>query len=55
MSIISEIESTQKKAETVPFRPGDQVKVHFKVVEGDNERVQLFKGIVHPQQGVGHK
>ncbi len=53
MSIISEIESTQKKAETVPFRPGDQVKVHFKVVEGDNERVQLFEGTVIRSKGSG--
>ena len=35
------------------FRPGDQVKVHFKVVEGDNERVQLFEGTVIRSRGAG--
>jgi len=53
MSIISEIEDSQKKKETVPFRPGDQVRVHFKVVEGDNERIQLFEGTVIRSKGTG--
>jgi len=53
MSIIAEIENSQKKATTVPFRPGDQVKVHFKVVEGDNERTQVFEGTVIRSRGAG--
>jgi large subunit ribosomal protein L19 len=53
MSIITEIEDAQKKKETVAFRPGDQVKVHFKVVEGDNERVQIFEGTVIRTKGTG--
>ena len=35
------------------FRPGDTVKVHVRVVEGNRERVQLFQGVVIRRQGVG--
>src|SRR5688572_5067221 len=33
------------------FRPGDTVKVHVRVVEGDRERVQVFEGIVIRRRG----
>ncbi|OGS18742.1 MAG: 50S ribosomal protein L19 [Elusimicrobia bacterium RIFOXYA2_FULL_50_26] len=52
MSIISEIEAAQKK--TLPaFRSGDQVRVFFKVIEGENERIQPFEGIVIRHRGAG--
>jgi large subunit ribosomal protein L19 len=35
------------------FRPGDTVKVHVRVVEGNRERVQVFQGVVLRRQGVG--
>ncbi len=36
-----------KKNPQIPdFRPGDTVRVHAKVVEGDRERIQLFEGVV---------
>ncbi|HLW45410.1 MAG TPA: 50S ribosomal protein L19 [Acidimicrobiales bacterium] len=35
------------------FRPGDSVKVHVRVVEGNRERVQVFQGVVLRRQGVG--
>lgn len=35
------------------FRPGDTVKVHVRVVEGNRVRVQLFQGIVIRRQGSG--
>jgi len=35
------------------FRVGDQVRVHLKIVEGDNERVQVFEGTVIAQRGHG--
>lgn len=35
------------------FRPGDTVKVHVRVVEGNRERVQIFQGIVIRRQGSG--
>ena len=36
-----------------PFRPGDTVKVHVRVVEGNRERVQIFQGAVLRRQGSG--
>ena len=35
------------------FRPGDTVKVHIKVVEGDNERIQAFEGTCLSRRGSG--
>ncbi|HMK63916.1 MAG TPA: 50S ribosomal protein L19 [Acidimicrobiales bacterium] len=35
------------------FRPGDTVKVHVRVVEGNRERVQVFQGPVIRRQGAG--
>ena len=48
-----EAEAQQK---TVPtLTPGDTVKVHAKVVEGNRERVQIFEGIVIGCRGSGAK
>ena len=38
-----------------PFRPGDNVKVHVRVVEGNRERVQVFQGDVIARKGNGVK
>src|SRR4051794_41980131 len=35
------------------FGPGDTLKVHVRVVEGNKERVQLFQGVVIRRQGAG--
>ena len=43
-----------KKTSKVPdFRPGDTVKVHMKVKEGESERVQVFEGAVIVRRGRG--
>jgi large subunit ribosomal protein L19 len=44
-SIIEKIEKEQARR-TVDFRPGDSVRVHVKIVEGDKERIQVFEGVV---------
>lgn len=44
----------EKKTEkTHLFRPGDTVKVHMKVKEGDSERIQVFEGTVISRRGRG--
>ncbi len=44
----------EKKSSKVPdFRPGDTVKVHMKVKEGESERVQIFEGAVIVRRGRG--
>jgi large subunit ribosomal protein L19 len=53
MSLIAHVEGTQKKKEILAFRPGDLVKVYFKVIEGANERIQPFEGTVIRKRGTG--
>jgi large subunit ribosomal protein L19 len=51
-SIIESIERRQTKR--VPaFSPGDRVKVHFQVIEGNRRRTQVFEGVVLKRQGSG--
>lgn len=44
-----------KNAKIAQFSPGDTVNVYVKVVEGEKERVQLYKGVVTKIQGHAHK
>jgi len=53
MSLLDHVNASQKKNLGVDFKPGDQVKVHFKVVEGGNERIQVFEGVVIRIKGEG--
>lgn len=46
MDLISTIESEQTKQDVENFRVGDTVKVHFNIVEGRTERIQIFEGLV---------
>lgn len=42
--IIRAIEAEQLKDDIPEFRPGDTLRVHVKVVEGEKERIQVFEG-----------
>ena len=53
MNIISVLEQEQLRDDIPAFRPGDTVKVHVKVVEGNRERVQMFEGVVIGRQNGG--
>jgi large subunit ribosomal protein L19 len=46
MNPIEAIEREQLRSDVPDFKPGDTVKVHVKVVEGEKERVQVFHGVV---------
>jgi large subunit ribosomal protein L19 len=46
MNIITRLEKEHMRTDILPFRPGDTVKVHVKIKEGDKERLQAFQGIV---------
>ncbi len=46
MNEIRAIEASQMKNEPDNFKVGDTVKVHFKIVEGKNERIQIYEGLV---------
>jgi large subunit ribosomal protein L19 len=47
------IERSFLRSDVPVFRPGDTVKVHVRVVEGNRERVQVFQGVVIRRQGGG--
>jgi large subunit ribosomal protein L19 len=53
MDLISSIEQEQVRKDIPDFKPGDTVKVHVKVVEGNRERIQLFEGVVIKRRGGG--
>ena len=51
--IIEQIEQRQLRSELPQFKAGDSVRVHFKVIEGQRHRIQVFEGIVIKRQGAG--
>ncbi|UOQ43073.1 50S ribosomal protein L19 [Halobacillus salinarum] len=51
--LIHEITKEQLRTDIPDFRPGDTVKVHVKVVEGNRERIQVFEGVVIKRQNGG--
>lgn len=53
MNIIESIEKDYMKAEVPAFEVGDTVKVMVKVVEGKNERLQAFEGVVIAKKNGG--
>lgn len=46
MNIIKALEQEQLRSDIPQFKPGDTVRVHVKVVEGNRERIQVFEGVV---------
>ena len=50
---LRELEKEQLKSDLPEFGPGDTVKVHVKVREGDKERIQIFEGVVIGRRGGG--
>jgi large subunit ribosomal protein L19 len=55
MNILDKLESQQSKQEIPSLRPGETVRVHVKVVEGEKERTQVFEGIVIGIGGKGNR
>src|ERR1700732_729716 len=52
-TLIQEIETAAMRADVPAFRPGDTLKVHVKVTEGNRSRIQVFQGVVIRRQGGG--
>jgi large subunit ribosomal protein L19 len=53
MEAIRLVEAAQLRKDRQGFGPGDTVRVHVKVVEGEKERTQVFEGIVIRRRGEG--
>jgi large subunit ribosomal protein L19 len=46
MNILEMLEKEQMRTDVPDFRPGDTVKVHARIKEGEKERIQVFQGVV---------
>lgn len=52
-NVIESLEQRQLRGGMPQFKAGDTVRVHFKVIEGQRQRIQVFEGIVIKRQGAG--
>jgi large subunit ribosomal protein L19 len=53
MHILDSVDAASLRDDVPEFRPGDTLKVHVKVIEGNRSRVQVFQGAVIRRQGDG--
>jgi large subunit ribosomal protein L19 len=53
MTTLDALDADSLRADIPDFRPGDSVKVHVRVVEGNRSRIQVFQGVVIRRQGGG--
>ena len=51
--LVAEVTEAAKRSDIPEFRPGDSVRVHVKVVEGNRSRIQVFAGVVIARNGNG--
>ncbi len=53
MNTLDALDAVSLRDDIPEFRPGDTVKVHVRVVEGNRSRIQVFQGVVIRRQGGG--
>ena len=53
MHALDSLDAASLRSDIPPFRAGDTVKVHVRVVEGNRSRIQVFQGIVIRRSGGG--
>src|ERR671929_34454 len=53
MHTLDTLDAASLRSDIPPFRAGDTVKVHVKVVEGNRSRIQVFQGVVIRRSGGG--
>jgi large subunit ribosomal protein L19 len=53
MHILDSVDAASLKSDIPDFRPGDTVKVHVNIVEGNRSRIQVFQGVVIGRSGEG--
>lgn len=51
MNSMEMLEKTQMRTDIPRFKPGDTVRVLFRIIEGDKERIQSFEGVVIARKG----
>lgn len=52
-ALLQKFVDKNRRADKLVFRPGDTVKVHVKIKEGDKERIQIFEGTVIARNNTG--
>ena len=53
MNTLDALDNVSLRDDIPTFRPGDTVKVHVRVIEGNRSRIQVFQGVVIRRQGGG--
>jgi large subunit ribosomal protein L19 len=53
MDLLRAVDNSQVRTDLPRFRPGDTVRVHVKIKEGDKYRIQIFEGVVIAQKNNG--
>lgn len=53
MNVILELEKSMMRSDLPEFRSGDTIAVHYKIKEGDRERIQVFEGVVIAKKNGG--
>ena len=53
MNTLDALDAASLRDDIPTFRPGDTVKVHVRVVEGNRSRIQVFQGVILRRQGGG--
>jgi large subunit ribosomal protein L19 len=52
-ALLTKFVAQKRRADTPEFRPGDTIKVHVKIKEGEKERIQIFEGTVLARKNSG--
>jgi large subunit ribosomal protein L19 len=55
MNTLDALDAESLRSDIPAFRPGDTLKVHVRVVEGNRSRIQMFQGVVIRRQGAGSR
>jgi large subunit ribosomal protein L19 len=53
MNTLDALDAASERSDVPDFRPGDTLKVHVRVIEGNRSRIQVFQGVVIRRQGGG--
>jgi large subunit ribosomal protein L19 len=53
MNTLDTLDAASQRSDVPDFRPGDTLKVHVRVIEGNRSRIQVFQGVVIRRQGGG--
>jgi ribosomal protein L19 len=53
MNVLDAVDAASLRSDVPAFRPGDEIKIHVRVIEGNKSRIQVFQGVVICRRGSG--